>query len=151
MRVLEAYQNGEGSQRELAGRFKVSVDFVRRLLKKYRETGSVRPGRAGGGQRPLVGEEGLAVVALLLANDPRATLATLCERFELETGTNVSVATMCRAKKKLKNVYPPVDSTDSHGDGAAEDVLLAMPESGRTNGQGTFDKEADRQHLSVGS
>lgn len=137
-RVLEAYLNGEGSQRVLAARFKVSVDFVRRLLKKYRETGELAPGEAGGGQQPLVDSGGLAVVRLLMAAQPAATLAELCALYEGETGTSVSVATMCRVRQRLKKLEGQADADDPQGDGAAKEVLVAMPGTGRNNGRGTL-------------
>lgn len=40
-RVIAAWQNREGSQRQLAQRFKVSLSFVRNLLRHYRQTGRV--------------------------------------------------------------------------------------------------------------
>ena len=42
-RIVDAYRAGEGSIRQLAKRFKVSPDCVRRLLKRVRETGSIHP------------------------------------------------------------------------------------------------------------
>lgn len=41
--ILEAYQTQEGSQRQLAKRFKVSLSFIEKLFKQYRETGSITP------------------------------------------------------------------------------------------------------------
>ncbi len=48
-RVIAAYQAKEGSQRELAEQFKVSLSFVRDLSRQYRETGTVEPKPHGGG------------------------------------------------------------------------------------------------------
>ena len=49
-KIVKAYQNGEGSIRKLAKRFKVSVNFIWTLLKQVRQTGSV----AGGGRSPAL-------------------------------------------------------------------------------------------------
>ena len=38
-RVIDAYKAKEGSQRQLAERFKVSLSFVKRLICRYRDTG----------------------------------------------------------------------------------------------------------------
>lgn len=38
-KILSAWQNFEGTQRELAKRFKVSLSFLRDFLRRYRETG----------------------------------------------------------------------------------------------------------------
>ena len=45
--ILEAYQTQEGSQRQLAKRFKVSLSFMEKLFKQYRETGSITPLKEG--------------------------------------------------------------------------------------------------------
>jgi transposase len=48
-RVAAAVDDGEGSQREIARSFWVSVSFVSRLLKRRREAGTVAPAPHGGG------------------------------------------------------------------------------------------------------
>ena len=53
-RVLDAYRGGEGSQRQLAARFRVSLSFVRNLLRLARETGDVAPRPHAGGHRPTL-------------------------------------------------------------------------------------------------
>jgi hypothetical protein len=40
-KILSAWQNFEGTQRELAKRFKVSLSFLRDFLRRYRETGEI--------------------------------------------------------------------------------------------------------------
>ena len=40
-KILEAYQTQEGSQRQLAKSFKVSLSLIEKLFKQYRETGSI--------------------------------------------------------------------------------------------------------------
>ncbi len=37
-KILSVWQNQEGSQREIAKRFKFSLSFVRDFLRRYRET-----------------------------------------------------------------------------------------------------------------
>ena len=46
-RVIAAWENKEGSQRQLAQRFKVSLSFVRNLLRQYRSSGQVEAASAG--------------------------------------------------------------------------------------------------------
>ena len=41
-RVLDTVQRGEGSLRQIARRFLVSLSFVTRLLRTYRSTGSLQ-------------------------------------------------------------------------------------------------------------
>ncbi len=51
-KVVDAYSNGEGSFRGLAKRFKVSLSFIQRLLKRYRQEGTIAPKTLGGGPKP---------------------------------------------------------------------------------------------------
>jgi len=43
VRIVEAYQNNEGSQREIASQFGVSVGLVCKLNKQWDETGCLEP------------------------------------------------------------------------------------------------------------
>lgn len=56
-RVIETYIAKEGSQRQLAQRFKVSLTFVRNLLRHYRQTGKVEAKRRGGYMEPKIAAE----------------------------------------------------------------------------------------------
>ena len=77
-RVLDAYLAGEGSQRALAKRFKVSRGFIQNLLGLYQETGSIHPRAHGGGAAAKLDDETLPVVADLIKTQPDATLEELC-------------------------------------------------------------------------
>ena len=101
-RILAAYEAKEGSQRQLADRFKVSLSFVRDLRRHYRETGTVQPKPHGGGAVAKVGKEQLPIVEALVTAQPDALLKELCERFAQKTGVEVSVSTMQQAVCKLK-------------------------------------------------
>jgi transposase len=80
-RVVQAYEHHEGTMRQLATTFRVSVSCVRRLLKPYRETGRVAPQPHGGGAPAKVDGGGLEVVQTLVHAAPDATLRELCQRF----------------------------------------------------------------------
>lgn len=101
-RVLAAYQAKEGSQRQLAERFKVSLSFVRDLTRRYRQTGTVEPKPHGGGAVAKLGASELLSVKALVEAQPDALLEELCERFAQKTGVNVSVSTMQRAGQRLE-------------------------------------------------
>lgn len=99
---MTAYQAKEGSQRQLAERFKVSLSFVRDLTRRYRETGKVEPKPHGGGAVAKLGVANLPVVQALVEAQPEALLEELCERFATKTGSDVSVSTMQRAVRRLE-------------------------------------------------
>lgn len=61
-RVIQAYQAKEGSLRQLAERFKVSLSFVRDLTRRYRETGKVEPHPHGRGAQAKLGDSEVSVV-----------------------------------------------------------------------------------------
>jgi transposase len=57
-KILSAWQNKEGTQRELAKQFKVSLSFLRDFLRRYRETGQIAARTQGGDRRSkLKGKE----------------------------------------------------------------------------------------------
>ena len=96
-RIVGAYEAKEGSQRQLAKRFKVSLSFIRDLRRHQRETGTVEPKPHGGGAVAKLGKEQLPLVEALVTAQPDALLEELCERFAQQTGVAVSVSTMQQA------------------------------------------------------
>ena len=54
-RVAASVDEGEESQREIAERYRVSLSFVSRLMKRRRETGTLGPAPHGGGPSPALG------------------------------------------------------------------------------------------------
>jgi transposase len=102
IRVVRAYEDREGTMRRLATTFRVSLSFVRRLLKQYRDTGSVAPKPHGGGYPAKVDARGLAVVQALVQAVPDATLSELCQRFQEVSAVPISTATMSRVVATLQ-------------------------------------------------
>lgn len=100
-RVIDAYEANEGSQRQLAKRFKVSLSFVQRLIRLYENTGQVTPKDHGGGAIAKIPVEDLPLVQQLVSEQPDALLVELCERLALRRGLQVSVPTMHRTVQKL--------------------------------------------------
>ena len=94
IKIIQAYQNKEGSIRNLADRFSVSSSTVWLLLRRYRVTGSVRPKPHGGGQVSMMDPERLSVLRELVRQKNDATLAELRDRFHQRTGLLVSTGTL---------------------------------------------------------
>ncbi|WP_041698387.1 helix-turn-helix domain-containing protein [Thalassoporum mexicanum] len=99
-RIVTAYENKEGSIRELATRFSVSKDSVHQLLQLYRTTGSVEPIPYKAGAKAKFNEAALAELAKLVAAKNDATLSELCEQMYERTGIRVSEPTMCRTLQR---------------------------------------------------
>lgn len=101
-RIVDAWQNGEGSYRELASRFTVGEASVSRLLRRFRETGSVEPKPMGGRHRSrLVDAEGETFIKDTLVAQPDSTLVELSEAFEEEFGKVVSPQRMSELLRRL--------------------------------------------------
>jgi len=97
IRIIEAIQRGEESWRQIARRFVVDVSFVIRLVRSYRETGTIQPRPHGGGRRPALGPEQLERLRELVRERPDATL----EALRLALGVSCSTMAIDRALKKL--------------------------------------------------
>src|SRR3954470_4546247 len=100
LKVVRAYERGEGSQRDLARLFEVSLSFIQELLQRYRQKGSVAPKPHGGGNPGKI-EPYLRVVEHLHQQHPDASLAERCERLAAMTPVHVGRTTMHRALKHL--------------------------------------------------
>src|SRR5512146_2252087 len=67
----------EGSQPQIARRFRVSVSFITRLLRRRRQTGSLAPRPHGGGHPPALDRDGQERLRQAVRDQPDATLAEL--------------------------------------------------------------------------
>ncbi len=98
-RVLAAWEAGEGSQAEVARRFRLGERTLQRWLQAARTEGRRGP-KVPARQRAPVGGAG-AVLADLVAEQGDATLAEYAERLAAGTGVRRSLAAVCRALKGL--------------------------------------------------
>lgn len=64
-KIIDAHNQQEGSQRQLATRFRVSLSFIENLLNRYRTDGTVEPRAHGGGRSAKLSLEQEAVRAQL--------------------------------------------------------------------------------------
>jgi transposase len=96
-RVAAAVDHGEGSQREIARRFRVSLTFVFRLLRRRREAGTLDPKPHGGCPPPALGPDELQRLAELIREQPDATLDQLRDR----GGFRCSLTTLWRSLRRL--------------------------------------------------
>ena len=96
-RVLDTIRRGDGSVRQIARRFLVSVSFVTRLLQLHRTTGSVEPRPHGGGNPAVLGPEDLERLRELIRQQPDLTLEECRQRL----GLSCSLMTISRALSRL--------------------------------------------------
>ena len=97
-RVAAAVDNHQGSLRQLARRFFVSLSFVARLLALRRQTGTIQPRPHGGGRRPTLDGQDLQRLRQLLADQPDATLDELADRL----GKGCSRMAVYRALRRMR-------------------------------------------------
>ena len=116
-KILDCYYNEPISQRQLAKRFCVTLSFVQKLLKQYRETGDVRPKTYRCGRHLKLTPEQMLVLGTLIEENNDATLAELSKLFLERTGIVLSVATVARIAERLritrkKTLHPPARETE---------------------------------------
>lgn len=100
-KIIHTYETESISQRQLAKRYGVALSFVQKLLKQYRETGSIAP-KVRIQQTPTkLNPEQLAVLQRLAEANSNATLDTLRNLLKAETGVCISRSTVDRMLKKL--------------------------------------------------
>jgi transposase len=93
--VVQAYEDGAGTFKEVAERFSVGEASVNRWVSLKRRTGSLKPAALGGQRRPgKFTDEGLQFLRDTLDALPGSTLQELCEAYDEEFGIRVHVSTM---------------------------------------------------------
>ncbi len=88
--LVRAYEQGQGSQRQLARLFGVSLGSVQRLWQHYQHTSTVAPKPHGGGAPAKIDGRGLRVVEQVQSQSPEATLEEMCEELWQKEGVRVS-------------------------------------------------------------
>jgi transposase len=95
-RVAAAVDEGDGSQRQIARRFRVSLWFVSRLLKRRREAGTLAPAPHGGGPRRVLG----AADRWRLARSVKDHNDSTSDELRKEGGFECSLTTIWRALRR---------------------------------------------------
>jgi transposase len=117
-KLVERYEGGAITQRELARQFGVSPFFVVKVLRLRRNGEQLAAKRCGGARKPYLTPPMRAFVREQLLAENDLTLSELCERVAKRFQTKVSAATMCRALKELdlrrkKRVFSPASENQS--------------------------------------
>lgn len=95
-KIMETYEQESISQRKLAERFRVAPSFIYKLLKQYKEKGTIEPKGHGGGKGLKLSSEEVIILTELVADKNDATLAELKEKLYEQTQTQVSISTISR-------------------------------------------------------
>ena len=111
-RVLRAWQQKQGSQREIAKTFGVSLSWLEGFLRRYRKTNSIAPLAQGGDHCSIFKGENLERLEQAVSEHPDATLNELKQL----CGAKCTPPTIWRALKNLgltrkKRRYVPANKT----------------------------------------
>ena len=97
-RVVAACDRHDGKREDLGKRFGVSTAWIRRLLQRRRETGSIAPLPQNPGRKPALDDRKMERLRRIVGRQPDATLRELKERL----GVKLSDGAMIRALGRLK-------------------------------------------------
>ena len=125
-RVVRACDEGLLTRQEIADQFHVSTAWIRRLLQRRCETGSISALPGGRGPKPKLSDAQLARLSKLVEKHPDATLAELRRRSRL----SCCLSTIHRALKSLglsfkKSRYVPANKIGKTSDRHANPGLIA--------------------------
>lgn len=104
-RVWRACHDEAMGPSEAAEELGVSRSFVCKLLRRFRDEGTLCAKPRGGNRPPALDAAGLKTLRQLVRERPDATLKELCQLLDERRGLKVRTWTVCRALAKLK--LPP--------------------------------------------
>jgi transposase len=100
-RVAAAVDYEEGSQREIARRFRVGLSFIVRLLQRRREAGTLAPKPHGGGPNPALSPHDQQRLRQLIQEQSDATL----DQLRQQGGFGCTLATIWRTLRRFGLTY----------------------------------------------
>jgi transposase len=100
-RVVHAYEQGEGSVSEIAARFGVSTAFVKKMLKRWRETADLSPLAHGGGKPKSLSPGQHQLLKRKVRQQSDISLAELQSFLDEKEKVQVHVSTISRALSGL--------------------------------------------------
>ncbi len=100
-RVVNAYEQGEGSIADIAEMFSVGQSFVKKMIRQWRSTGDLSPLPHGGGRRASLENKQLRLLQSKVRHQPDASLEELRAHVQAEAQLAVSHATISRALSRL--------------------------------------------------
>ena len=114
-RVVNVVDSNVGTKKEIAKTFSVSVSWIRKLLQRRRETGSIEPLPRTQGRKPAFRDHQLHELNDFVKRYPDATLEEIREFFA--DRVNCSIVAVHNTLKRLewrykKNRYVPASKTE---------------------------------------
>lgn len=100
-RIVAAYERGDMTRDQVAELFQVGRASVNRLVRRFRETGSVEPSPHGGGKPRKLTPRGEKALRALIEEQPDATIPELVRLLLARAKLAVSTSTMSRELARL--------------------------------------------------
>lgn len=93
-KILDAYNNREGTNQDIANRFKISISTVKRIGKRFKETGKVETYLNRSGRKMKISENIINKLLLKIKDDPNLTLKEMQKILANKLGVNVTIPTI---------------------------------------------------------
>jgi len=100
-KLLFAYDQGEGTLEELAGRFLVSQGWAKKISAARNRSGQAERVPHKPGRKPRVGAEQQKLVITWVASQPDLTLIEIKAKLQTEAGITLGVPRVWRLLRKL--------------------------------------------------
>ena len=95
-RIVRAVEAG-ASRNAVAAQFDVSISFVVKLLRRWRDRGTIAPDQYGGWRKPVLGPH-VALVREIIADNNEIQLEELRQLLAAD-GIEISISALCRFLK----------------------------------------------------
>lgn len=111
-KIIETYESGAITQRELAEQFHVSLNFIVTLLGRWRRDETLLPKKRGGVMKPLLTPEIMQFLDEQIEQECDLSLLQLVELVREKYSVSVSTKTMSRMLRRenlryKKNAFTP--------------------------------------------
>lgn len=101
-RIMEAYDEGEATREQVAGRFRVSLGMVKKLLQQRRHSGDIRARHHLAGRKPLIVAEHRQEMDRLLKKKPDMSLKELREALGVKCSLQAIHVVLVKMEMTLK-------------------------------------------------
>lgn len=101
-KIFDTYLSGGISQRKLANKFGVSLGFIEKLLKQYRETASIAPKVRTKQTPPKLNEEQIKILEEIVEAKNDATLKEIRSELKEKTGITIGISTVDRMLQRIE-------------------------------------------------
>jgi transposase len=101
-RILGAYDEGKATREQVAGRFRVSLGMVKKLLQQRRHSGDIRARHHLAGRKPLIVAEHREEMDRLLKEKPDMSLKELREALGVKCSLQAIHVVLVKMEMTLK-------------------------------------------------